>query len=128
MEAFCSSIFSARVSRRAPSGRIRATCDLTSSTEAPGDTSMEMSLTWSSGAASGMNQSASMPTMVAPAMVVPKLNSPTTVTSTGWPWTTTWVVSPMLRPERPRAPDSRAISLPPWGWDPWTQVIPGSWG
>ena len=36
------------------------------------------------------------------------------------------VVSPTLRPEFLRAPDSRAISLSPWGLWPWAQVKPGS--
>ena len=36
------------------------------------------------------------------------------------------VLSPTLSPEFFRAPDSRAISPPPWGMRPWAQVRPGS--
>ena len=115
MVLFCSLMSSARVFTWAPSGTTLVTSDLTVSTEAPSARSIEMFETLPSGAAMGMNHSGSIPTTVALAMEDPKWNSPTTLTSVGSPWMTICVVSPTLRPEFFKAPDSRAISPPPWG-------------
>ena len=72
-----------------------------------------MVVTFPSGAAMGMSQLGSTPMTVALAMEDSKWNSPTTVTSVGEPCTTMCVLSPTLRPEFFRAPDSRVISPAP---------------
>ena len=119
---------SARVCRRAESGIRSVICWRTAAVSAPSARVISIWETFPSGAAIPITQEGSPPTSVAPAKEVSKVNSPTTVTSEGVPLMTRCVRSPMARPERFKASDSKLISSAPEGSRPATMRCPGSSG
>ena len=71
MYSFCSSMSSARVSRRTSPGSRAAMSPRTACASAPSARRTAMEVTLPSGAASSMSQSGSRPMIVAPAMEAP---------------------------------------------------------